>query len=106
MTTKNNNRLKVIKSVIEEINEFNSMNNSKFIPSAFGCDIHLAYENIENNYAKLNGNKSSKEWGELRYDTVYLKLMEDSVNMTKEQVIEVIDYLQAWLTLQKEGLEA
>ena len=101
--TIDNNRSEIIQNVIEEINQFNSMENSKFIPSAFGCDIHLAYENIENEYAKLNGNIPSKEWGELRYDTVYLKLMEDSVNMTKEQVIEVIDYLQTWLTKQKEG---
>ncbi len=85
-----NNKTESIRNAMEKVNYWHTKPNAKTILNAYGCDLHLAHERVEECEYYIN-----KSWK----DTVYLGLMDEECNLTEVGVKELIKYLQEWLDL-------
>lgn len=87
------NQTDAIKGAFDKLEYFHSKTNAITILNAYGCDLHLGEERIEQSaYSVID------EWKP--ENTVYLGLMEDDCNLTVDGVKELMGYLNQWLQKQ------
>ncbi len=82
-----------ILNAMEKVNYWHSKPNAETILNAYGCDLHLAHERVEESaYSKIKSWKPE--------DTVFLGLMDEECNLTVDGVKELVKYLQEWLNIK------
>lgn len=58
----------------------------KFIPTMFGCDVHLKDKLIENS-----------TYDNLDHEVLNIRLMNEELNLSATEAAQLIDYITEWL---------